>query len=250
MTPAELTFDEQATLTAGVDLWHTAGVDRIGLAGIGVTDGPSGARGAEFMGSASTSLPCGTRAGRDVEPRADRAGRPPARRRGPRQRGERAARADREPAPPPARRTELRVLLRRPVPDRRDRGGLHRRGAEPRRGLCGQALRLQRPGDRPHGDRRRRRRTDPSRALPPALRGRRPARRRVGRHGGLQPRRRPVLQRAPRAPDRRAALRVGFRRRGDVRLVRHPQRSRTRRRARPGDARPTDGPRPPPRRSR
>ena len=60
MTAAELTFDEQAALTAGVDLWHTAGVDRIGLAGIGVTDGPSGARGAEFMGSASTSLPCGT----------------------------------------------------------------------------------------------------------------------------------------------------------------------------------------------
>ena len=60
MTAAELTFDEQAALTAGVDLWHTAGVDRIGLAGIGVTDGPSGARGAEFTGSASTSLPCGT----------------------------------------------------------------------------------------------------------------------------------------------------------------------------------------------
>ena len=60
MTAAELTFDEQAALTAGVDLWHTAGVDRIGLPGIGVTDGPSGARGAEFMGSASTSLPCGT----------------------------------------------------------------------------------------------------------------------------------------------------------------------------------------------
>ena len=60
MIAAELTFEEQATLTAGVDLWHTAGVDRIGLPGLGVTDGPSGARGSEFTGSASTSLPCGT----------------------------------------------------------------------------------------------------------------------------------------------------------------------------------------------
>lgn len=60
MTAADLTFEEQAALTAGIDLWHTAGVERIGLPGLGVTDGPSGARGAEFTGSASTSLPCGT----------------------------------------------------------------------------------------------------------------------------------------------------------------------------------------------
>ncbi len=32
MSAADLTFDEQATLTAGVDMWHTAGVDRLGLA--------------------------------------------------------------------------------------------------------------------------------------------------------------------------------------------------------------------------
>jgi beta-glucosidase len=57
---SDLTFDEQAALTAGADMWHTAGVDRLGLPGIGVTDGPSGARGTQFTGTTSTSLPCGT----------------------------------------------------------------------------------------------------------------------------------------------------------------------------------------------
>ena len=57
---SDLTFDEQAALTAGADMWHTAGVDRLGLAGIGVTDGPSGARGTSFTGTSSTSMPCGT----------------------------------------------------------------------------------------------------------------------------------------------------------------------------------------------
>ena len=55
-----LSVAEQAELTAGVDLWHTAGVDRLGLAGIAVSDGPSGARGPQFTGSSSTLLPCGT----------------------------------------------------------------------------------------------------------------------------------------------------------------------------------------------
>ena len=57
---SDLTFEEQAVLTAGADLWHTSGVERLGLRGLGVTDGPSGARGPHFSGSTSTSLPCGT----------------------------------------------------------------------------------------------------------------------------------------------------------------------------------------------
>lgn len=57
---SDLSVAEQAELTAGVDLWHTAGVDRLGVAGIGVSDGPSGARGSQFTGSLSTLLPCGT----------------------------------------------------------------------------------------------------------------------------------------------------------------------------------------------
>ncbi len=60
MKASELTFDEQAALTAGSDMWHTAGVERLGVAGIGVSDGPSGARGTQFTGTTSTSLPCGT----------------------------------------------------------------------------------------------------------------------------------------------------------------------------------------------
>src|SRR6478735_3159508 len=57
---SDLTVEEQAALTAGVDLWHTAGVDRLGIPGVGVTDGPSGARGTHFTGTTSTSLPCGS----------------------------------------------------------------------------------------------------------------------------------------------------------------------------------------------
>ena len=57
---SDLSPDEQAALTAGADMWHTVGVDRLDLAGIGVTDGPSGARGSQFTGTSSASLPCGT----------------------------------------------------------------------------------------------------------------------------------------------------------------------------------------------
>ena len=138
---SDLTVDEQAALTAGADMWHSAGVERLGVAGIGLTDGPSGARGSQFTGTTSTSLPVRHGAGLDVEPRADRAGRSPARRRGPVQGRQRAAGADGQHPPPPARRAELRVLLRGPVPDGRDRGGVHRGRAEPGRGLRGQALR-------------------------------------------------------------------------------------------------------------
>ncbi len=57
---SDLTIDEQAALTAGADMWHTAGIGRLGVPGIGLTDGPSGARGFQFTGTTSTSLPCGT----------------------------------------------------------------------------------------------------------------------------------------------------------------------------------------------
>ena len=57
---SDLTAEEQATLTGGADMWHSAGVDRLGMPGLGVTDGPSGARGSQFTGSTSASLPCGT----------------------------------------------------------------------------------------------------------------------------------------------------------------------------------------------
>jgi beta-glucosidase len=57
---SDLTVEEQASLTAGSDMWHSTGIERLGLPAFGLTDGPSGARGFQFTGATSTSLPCGT----------------------------------------------------------------------------------------------------------------------------------------------------------------------------------------------
>jgi beta-glucosidase len=40
-----MTLDEKASLTAGIDLWHTAAVPRLGIPSVKFTDGPNGARG-------------------------------------------------------------------------------------------------------------------------------------------------------------------------------------------------------------
>jgi beta-glucosidase len=58
---AKLTLDEKAALTAGADLWHTVAVERLGIPGLVLSDGPSGARGVH-MGEGATSalFPCGT----------------------------------------------------------------------------------------------------------------------------------------------------------------------------------------------
>ncbi|MGD1053724.1 MAG: glycoside hydrolase family 3 C-terminal domain-containing protein [Candidatus Dormibacteria bacterium] len=42
---AALTLDEKASLTAGIDFWHTAAVPRLGIPSVKFTDGPNGARG-------------------------------------------------------------------------------------------------------------------------------------------------------------------------------------------------------------
>ena len=60
---AELTVDEKAVIVAGVDLWHTASVPRLGIPALKVTDGPAGARGERWTGRASASFPCGTALG-------------------------------------------------------------------------------------------------------------------------------------------------------------------------------------------
>jgi beta-glucosidase len=59
----ELTLDEKAVMVAGVDLWHTAPVPRLGIPALKVTDGPAGARGERWSGRASHSFPCGTALG-------------------------------------------------------------------------------------------------------------------------------------------------------------------------------------------
>jgi beta-glucosidase len=56
----ELTLEEQASLTAGRDFWHTVPVERIGIPALRVTDGPSGARGDRWAAATSACVPCGT----------------------------------------------------------------------------------------------------------------------------------------------------------------------------------------------
>ena len=63
-----LTVDEKAAMVAGVDLWHTAAVPRLGIPALKVTDGPAGARGERWTGRASASFPCGTALGATWNP--------------------------------------------------------------------------------------------------------------------------------------------------------------------------------------
>lgn len=63
---AEMTLDEKAGLTAGVDFWSTLPVERVGLPRVRVTDGPNGARGPVTRGEGglrSVCVPCGTALG-------------------------------------------------------------------------------------------------------------------------------------------------------------------------------------------
>jgi beta-glucosidase len=64
----ELTLDEKVAMVAGVDLWHTAAVSRLGVPALKVTDGPAGARGERWTGRASASFPCGTALGATWNP--------------------------------------------------------------------------------------------------------------------------------------------------------------------------------------
>src|SRR5262249_15687143 len=67
-TIAALTLDEKAALAAGIDLWHTPGVERLGVPPIKVTDGPNGARGERWGGAPSMCFPCGTALGATWDP--------------------------------------------------------------------------------------------------------------------------------------------------------------------------------------
>jgi beta-glucosidase len=56
-----LTIDEQVSLLAGADFWHTVAIERVGIPTMRVSDGPAGARGTLFEGGpASVNVPCGT----------------------------------------------------------------------------------------------------------------------------------------------------------------------------------------------
>jgi beta-glucosidase len=55
---AELSLEEKAALTAGVDTWHTFAVDRLGIPAVKLTDGPNGARGATINHESATPSVC------------------------------------------------------------------------------------------------------------------------------------------------------------------------------------------------
>jgi beta-glucosidase len=64
----ELTLDEKCSLTAGASLWYLPPVERVGLAALKVSDGPSGVRGDSFGGRRSLSVACGTAVGSTWNP--------------------------------------------------------------------------------------------------------------------------------------------------------------------------------------
>lgn len=64
----QLTVDEKAAMCAGVDMWHTAAVERLGIPALKMTDGPLGARGERWTGGRSAAFPCGTALGATWDP--------------------------------------------------------------------------------------------------------------------------------------------------------------------------------------
>lgn len=66
---AQLTLEEKTNLLAGSDLWHAAGVERLDIPSLKVSDGPHGVRGGDLAGSvAAACFPCGTALGATWNP--------------------------------------------------------------------------------------------------------------------------------------------------------------------------------------
>ena len=56
----KMTLDEKVSMAAGSDMWHSTGVERLGVPPFKVTDGPNGARGGSFDGGVTSAcLPVG-----------------------------------------------------------------------------------------------------------------------------------------------------------------------------------------------
>jgi beta-glucosidase len=65
----ELTLEEKVSMVSGADMWRTPGIGRLGIPGLKVTDGPSGARGGSLGGEyTSISFPCGSALGATWNP--------------------------------------------------------------------------------------------------------------------------------------------------------------------------------------
>ncbi|HLN17522.1 MAG TPA: glycoside hydrolase family 3 C-terminal domain-containing protein [Acidimicrobiales bacterium] len=67
---AQLTLEEKVLLTHGDGLWSTAGVPRLGIPPLRMTDGPAGARGVGLLASGTPTLclPCGSALGATWHP--------------------------------------------------------------------------------------------------------------------------------------------------------------------------------------
>ena len=64
---AQLTLEEKVSLIAGVDMWHTAAVPRMGIPAIKMTDGPVARGAGGDSGPGSVCFPAGCRAGSHLE---------------------------------------------------------------------------------------------------------------------------------------------------------------------------------------
>lgn len=62
---AQMTPEEKAHFVAGLDMWHTAPIERLGIPALKVTDGPNGARGDGLMGTGTPTacIPSGASLG-------------------------------------------------------------------------------------------------------------------------------------------------------------------------------------------
>ena len=135
----ELTLEEKAGLVSGGSFWATRAVERLGIGELVLTDGPHGVRmqagGVDHLGHqrqpARHVLPGGVRHRLVVGPRAAARDGPGPGGGGARAGRGRAARAGGQHQAPPAVRSQLRVLLGGPVPDRQPRGRTSSRASSP-----------------------------------------------------------------------------------------------------------------------
>ena len=202
---AAMTLDEKVTLVHGFDVWGSPpppqwlggagfapGIPRLGIPDVQSTDGRSGVGRAGSRGRYATALPCalapGGNLGRDAGQRLRQA----SRKRVPRLGFPHLAGRHGEPRPRAAQRPELRVLRRRPDPDREDdcsraEGYAGRRGGRQYQPIC-----PERSGDGPHGIQRGHGQADHAGDRPLGVRDRH---QRIGGRdgdGGLQPSQRPL----------------------------------------------------------
>ena len=65
-----MTPEEKAHFVAGVDMWHTGAIERLGIPALKVTDGPNGARGDGLLGTGTPTacIPSGAALGATWDP--------------------------------------------------------------------------------------------------------------------------------------------------------------------------------------